>query len=203
MNKRCSCCGKTKSSKLFYKSEASVNGLQSWCISCHKKRPRKKKVVDYECESCHQICQRVAQPQYKEVLRRKICCRCYRLEKMQQTGVKSKTYKGTKYFPGKTISQWKLSASRRGHKWELEKSELDEIYERQNGMCALSGLPMIWAGPKNYRPSIDRKSSSEGYNAHNVQFVCSVVNIMKNKIDEPEFFSLCKSIADKQMLDGE
>lgn len=194
--KRCSKCKREKKAKFFYKSERATSGLQSWCISCHRKKPRKREVVSFECERCHQMCKRVAKPVYKEVERRKVCCRCLRLERLARNGGHPGNYKGTQYFPGNTIASWKQSALRRGHKWELTNTDLDVLYEKQKGICALSGIPMIWAGPRPYRPSIDRKDSVLGYTSENVQFVCTIVNIMKNKIDEPEFFRLCALITD-------
>jgi hypothetical protein len=114
---------------------------------------------------------------------------------LEKTGGKPTNYKGTKYFQGKTISAWKLSAKRRKHIWDVSNEELDKIFESQNGICALSGLKMIWAGKSLYRPSIDRKDSTKGYYYDNIQFVCSVVNIMKNKLDEEEFISVCTSVS--------
>lgn len=195
-SKRCSKCRKIKKARKFYRSLNASCGLQAQCIDCHKTRPRKKEVVSFECEKCHLICQRVAKPIYKEVLRRKVCCRCARLEVLAKNGGRANNYKGTKHFPGKTIAQWKLSAKRRNHFWALTVEDLDRIYESQQGLCALSGLSMVWAGPKQYRPSIDRIDSTRGYSPENIQFVCSVINIMKNKIDESEFIRLCTLIVE-------
>jgi hypothetical protein len=74
--------------------------------------------------------------------------------------------------------------------------ELESIYDDQQGICALSGLAMDPTPKSPFRPSIDRIDSTRGYVSGNVQFVCSVVNVMKNKLPEPEFIRLCRLIAD-------
>lgn len=47
-----------------------------------------------------------------------------------------------------------------------------------------------------FRPSLDRIDSRLGYVTGNVQFVCSVVNVMKNKLEEPEFIRMCGLVFD-------
>ncbi len=46
-----------------------------------------------------------------------------------------------------------------------------------------------------FRPSIDRIDSMKDYTSDNVQFVCSVVNVMKNKLPEADFIQFCTLIA--------
>lgn len=59
-----------------------------------------------------------------------------------------------------------------------------ELYDNQNGKCALTGLPLD-TGPvraesgrdrRPFRPSLDRIDSSRGYTKDNVRLVCSCVN---------------------------
>lgn len=40
----------------------------------------------------------------------------------------------------------------------------------------------------------------QGYTTGNIQFVCSVVNVMKNKLPEPLFFELCQHITEYHSL---
>lgn len=189
---RCPSCKQLKAPDNFYRSYGAARGRQSWCKKCQKvRRQEKRETITLVCGRCSQPYDRVACPRYKSLLYRPVCCRCTRLEKMKAAGGYAPGYKGTKHFSGRVIGKWMLSAKRRGHTWAIEKQDLDEIYDRQGGRCALSGLPMTWTGSVAYRPSLDRIDSSKGYYKGNVQFLCSIVNLMKNRITERAFLWLC------------
>lgn len=106
----------------------------------------------------------------------------------------------SEYFTSNTMATWRFSAKRRGHIWELTKEQLDEKLKSQNGICALSGVEFqdvrrVQKSRNPYRPSIDRIDSKIGYVPGNFQFVCSIVNIMKNRLDETEFIRMCGLIS--------
>ena len=74
---------------------------------------------------------------------------------------------------------------------------LQTMYKTQNGLCALSGVPMTWGANKGHvrtHISIDRIDSSVGYEENNVHLVCRIVNIMKNNLTVNEFIGWCKLI---------
>jgi hypothetical protein len=48
--------------------------------------------------------------------------------------------------------------------------------------------------------SIDRIDSTKGYIPNNIQWVDKRINIMKNKMDEQEFLSICKKIVEHKKL---
>lgn len=192
--KRCSHCKLHKSTDDFTALRTDGDLLQAWCRDCQRARP-KAVVFEFECESCHQLHKRKANAQSKAVRERKICWLCSRRAKLDAKGGRPVNYTGSKHFAGKTLAMWKHSAGRRNHVWDVDKDQLDNQYSKQGGLCALTGLKMGGGSKSPYRPSIDRIDSSKGYFADNVQFVCSVVNVMKNKISEPEFIRLCGLIA--------
>lgn len=69
---------------------------------------------------------------------------------------------------------------------------------RQEGRCALSGVPLTAAvgrGRVNTNLSIDRIDSAVGYVDGNIWLVCRVVNIMKNNLSVSEFRAYCSRIA--------
>lgn len=71
------------------------------------------------------------------------------------------------------------------------------LYEKQKGLCALSGIKMTWdilSGKVPTNVSIDRISSYEGYSTDNVQLVCTIVNLMKHNLGQLEFIELCQKI---------
>jgi len=81
-------------------------------------------------------------------------------------------------------------------------------YEKQNGVCALTGITMTWeySSDENkdfyssvkypYNLSPDRIDSSKGYTKDNLQFVCNRVNAMKNNMPMDQFIDFCKKVVD-------
>jgi hypothetical protein len=71
-----------------------------------------------------------------------------------------------------------------------------DLYNKQNGKCALSGLQMSNKLGDLYSISIDRINSKIGYDMSNVQLTCQFINLGKNKHtneDVFEFFELLKN----------
>ena len=66
-----------------------------------------------------------------------------------------------------------------------------EIYNKQDGRCALSGVVLTHyrdgGGAKSFNCSIDRISPQLGYTKKNIQIVAYSVNMMKGTMDEYEF----------------
>jgi len=191
---KCSKCGEIKSVSCFHASSASSSGLQSWCKACNKTRSRNKEYVYYKCEICGGLFKRVKRSSKAEDTRTRKCNSCARRNYIDNNGGHSWNYSGSEYFAGRQIAKWKSSAKRRGHEWSLTKSQLDDIFNSQKGICALSGITMTAEITSIYRVSIDRVDSSIGYVFGNVQFVCSIVNIMKNKFSEDVFIAVCESV---------
>ena len=75
-----------------------------------------------------------------------------------------------------------------------------ELLEKQNGLCAISKVPLTCIKiPNNDKVltnlSIDRVDSSRGYELDNIQLVCAIVNIMKSNLSMTEFNWWIKEIA--------
>jgi hypothetical protein len=82
--------------------------------------------------------------------------------------------------------------------------DIHDLYKKQNGLCALSGLKMthtVIANRidkhiiNNYNISIDRINSDLGYTKNNIQLVCAIINIMKNDLPNDNFIELCSVIS--------
>jgi len=76
----------------------------------------------------------------------------------------------------------------------LRLSEVLEIYHKQGGRCAITGVQMACDHLSPYAISIDRRDSAIGYTAHNIQLVCRCVNLAKNSYtneDILDFFDAC------------
>lgn len=114
-----------------------------------------------------------------------------------------------KNFIKKAFLSCKHNCAKRNKELEFSISETDilDLYHKQEGKCALSGekLTMIvnlTDGEINdYNVSIDRKDSSKGYTRDNIQLVGSIINIMKNDMDEKDFLLFVSTIAINSILD--
>jgi len=92
---------------------------------------------------------------------------------------------------------WYLNKARnRKHETNLTEEYLQELWNKQNGKCAITSydMPMYSRSTKNtpYTASLDRIDSSIGYVKDNVQFVCYSVNLAKQSFDNEvmlEFFN--------------
>lgn len=81
----------------------------------------------------------------------------------------------------------------------LSEEFIMSLYEKQKGLCAITGLQMTWIAGKGHVPtnlSIDRISSFCGYTPDNVQLVCRVANVMKGRMSQDEFIDMCKRIVE-------
>lgn len=76
--------------------------------------------------------------------------------------------------------------------------DLQEVYERQGGRCAISGATMYPAFHSPNRPieprtiSIDRIDSSRGYTRDNIQLLAFSINIAKSSYDNDMFIDLLR-----------
>jgi hypothetical protein len=65
------------------------------------------------------------------------------------------------------------------------------LMEKQNDICALSGLPIEIGDDA----SVDRRDSSVGYDPGNVQWVNKHVNMMKNSLPQESFIRFCIGVS--------
>jgi hypothetical protein len=91
---------------------------------------------------------------------------------------------------------------RRNLEFDLDLEYLVDLYNKQNGKCALSGWNLEcetggeWYGNKNPRVcSIDRKDNSKGYIKGNVHLTCSYVNNLRGPMPLKEFRQMCRDIS--------
>ena len=84
-----------------------------------------------------------------------------------------------------------------GMLFEITPEQLDELWDKQGGRCALSGAFMTWhkGGEKrNTNVSIDRIDPNIEYILTNIQLVCWRVNLIKHTMTEDELYWWCKNI---------
>lgn len=84
----------------------------------------------------------------------------------------------------------------------LSKKYLENLFEKQGGKCALSGIPIDFirfenSGERRRKTaSLDRINNDKGYVIGNLQWVHKDINFMKNKLSEDRFFYLCNKVVE-------
>jgi len=97
-------------------------------------------------------------------------------------------------------------ARNRPQRTNLDLRYLKDLWEEQEGRCALSGLPLDL--PRNslaweqrtgdpWKPSLDRVDSSRGYLKGNVRFVAMIANLAKQRFMDQELVAFCRAVASK------
>lgn len=115
-------------------------------------------------------------------------CGCTRFKR----GNKHHKWTGYEKIHGTYIARLRGAAKRRKLPWEVDGQFLWELYQKQAGRCALSGVAIEFHdGVAQYTASLDRIDSKLGYVAGNVQWVNRKVNFMKKELDEAEFVEWC------------
>lgn len=126
-----------------------------------------------------------------------VSCGCWNKEKCYQgCGDLSKSY-------WSTIVK---GAVRRNLEFSITIDYGWEIFQKQNGLCALSGRPIVLDRsiaqtykkihlPKIQTASLDRIDSTCGYVDGNIQWIHIDVNRMKSNLDEDKFIQICKDVS--------
>lgn len=127
-----------------------------------------------------------------------ISCGCY---KKNNKGKDHKNFKGVGDLSASFVSNIKYSAYARNIDFKLSVEYLWKLYLIQNRLCALSGIEIYFPETSidcsngNKTCSLDRIDSSIGYIEGNVQWVHKDVNIMKHKLSNKYFISMCNKIS--------
>jgi hypothetical protein len=123
-----------------------------------------------------------------------VSCGCYR-----KTG--GKEHRNSEYV-GEISGDWWTSRVTRGRGVRTKKIEVSitreyvwDLFLKQNGKCALSGIKLLIHKKTIGTASLDRIDSSKGYIEGNVQWVHKDINKMKNVYSMEYFILLCKSVA--------
>lgn len=127
------------------------------------------------------------------------CSSCTRINSPK--GVNSIYWRGGRYISSIFLSNVKRSAKKRTIDVTIEISDLDAVWEMQEGKCAYTGRQLTLSGD-DCTASLDRIDSSKGYIPFNIQFVHKTVNVMKWALSEEEFLTFIKDIY-AHSVDGE
>ncbi len=70
--------------------------------------------------------------------------------------------------------------------WDIDLDYVMELWESQDGMCALIGISMAHEFGNLRSVSVDRIDSSKGHIKGNIQLICSGLNRLKNTYDNDD-----------------
>ena len=103
-------------------------------------------------------------------------------------------------LPRSYYTRVKANANVRKIEFNVTIEDMWERYIAQNGMCALSGQKMVPPTNSNnknqLKASLDRIDSNKGYTVDNIQWVTSIVNVIKSNLPEDYFVELCRKVAE-------
>jgi dUTP pyrophosphatase len=77
--------------------------------------------------------------------------------------------------------------------------ELKQIYEKQEGLCYYTKIPIHIDGPKSYNTaSVDRLDSTKGYNLDNIVYCALSINMMKSNFSLDNVHTLFEAMYKKE-----
>ena len=78
-----------------------------------------------------------------------------------------------------------INDSKRGREHNLTVNDINEMYEKQNGLCHWFKIPLIPSDKLKHpqQPSLDRLDGNKGYTKDNVVLCCYSANIGRNEND--------------------
>jgi hypothetical protein len=123
----------------------------------------------------------------------------YRCRKCAKIDTAKSLYTGIENLSGKYLSTIRRGARQRNLEYEVTKEYLYNIFQKQDGKCALSNLPIhLGKQPgsqyEEQTASLDRIDSNKGYIEGNVQWLHKEINMMKQDFSELKFLMYCQLI---------
>lgn len=116
------------------------------------------------------------------------------------------SWTGVGDMSGYYFGRLKRQARERNHEFNVTPEYVWEVFQKQEGRCALTGIPLVFNGLHQrlrglrQTASLDRIDSKKGYIEGNVQWIYVTLNKMKNNLPEDEFIGLCRLIAARHPL---
>ena len=205
----CDCCGKElpKNINYFKKySHKTAEGLNfhTTCRDCELKQKYDEEWKDGKLK-CH-ICNQYFDPNIfhiaggsKYSIRDNRDTRCPNC-KIQQNKLARSNYTNDTKLNKVLQARWfgaKDRASSKNIPFTITKEDLLSIWEKQQGLCAISKIPMTYeldSGRVFSNVSIDQKIPGKGYTIDNVQLVCMAVNQLKSDFEMDTILDICKQI---------
>lgn len=96
----------------------------------------------------------------------------------------------------------KRARSRGRYRVEISSDDLEDLWRRQHGRCALTGLRLSFTHDPLTTLSLDRVDPNGHYTRDNIQLVCIRINLMKGNLLPAQFDWLCGLVVDRELTLG-
>jgi hypothetical protein len=103
-------------------------------------------------------------------------------------------YRGTKHISQTIFGAWERNAAKRHISFNLDIADVEQLWVRQNGHCAVTGRAMTSITNDWNKMSLDRVDCQGDYSRENVRLVCSKVNIVRNELTDAELGQVLKDM---------
>lgn len=194
--RRCTICGQEKSLNAFSKLSSGKLGRNSQCKECRsmqrKNRNYNRQPEPRLCPRCNQIKNTIdySRDRGNRTGLQTYCKKCQTEKRASLDGYMSSLFENLL-----------KKAKRYDFRVEIAKEDLLEIYQNQEGLCALSGTKMTYyKGMRKYKRgvnsniSIDLKDPSKTYTLDNIQLVCRRISVAKGDMSQEEFVGMCREV---------
>ena len=88
----------------------------------------------------------------------------------------------------------KKSSVKRNQEFNLTRQDFIDMWEKQKGICAYTGMQMSLKPNTLESVSVERVNNDIGYTPENTVLVVNAVNKMKSNLKGEDFFKFCKSV---------
>lgn len=203
----CDCCGKELSKninyfkKYSYKTAEGLN-FHTTCRDCELKQKYDEEWKDGKLK--YHICNQYFDPNIfhtaggsKYNIRDNRDTRCPNCKIQQNKLTRSNYTNDTKLNKVLQARWFSAKDSSKNIPFTITKEDLLSIWEKQQGLCAISKIPMTYeldSGRVFSNVSIDQKIPGKGYTIDNVQLVCMAVNQLKSDFEMDTILYICKQI---------
>lgn len=169
--KFCTGCGETKPVTEFHPRSCGVNGYRSHCKVCWYAENRAAS------NACHHR-KNIEDPERYRANR----SRAYERARGDFLGCIRAA-----------LHVRKRQCEEKGIFFSITAEDVQVIYERQGGMCSLTGRTLLWGLKGRHRDtlSMDRIKASLGYVPENIRLVTYQVNRARSDLSDTQLFRLC------------
>lgn len=103
---------------------------------------------------------------------------------------------------GYMIPKIKSRAKKFNRDFDLDAQYLRDMFNHQDGKCALSGIPLEQSFNHQdienpFQISVDRIDNKKGYIKGNIRLVCLMINYARNGWDDTPFIYMCAKVYHK------
>jgi len=178
--KTCTKCGIEKPESCFGVDRKAASGYKFWCKECSVAANKKWRLENKE--------------KSKELDKK------YRTKNKEKIRIKNKRRYQNLTLDEKLKMLITTASKRKEYECSISPEYLKSIWEKQEGRCAYTKLPLTADANQLTTMSLDRIDSNVGYVESNVQLVCVVINKMKSNFTEDQFVGFCNLVAQNNSI---